>query len=164
MKGFKKMGELLSDQYSSGSRLGFARGGTVKQSPQFKQKTEKQNDMDHANTQRGKDVASNKRDQEAGNQGPLRPGFKKGGKSKKKMKKAEGGCVEIEIEVGSEEEEEEKEEKKKGGRLKKKAGGKVKKKAGGKAKHQAKGHMKRSIKHQSAYEDKPHAHKKGGST
>jgi hypothetical protein len=51
--------------------LGFKEGGQVKMA-----------DMDNALTQRGKSVASNKLDQEFGDQGPLKPGYRKGGKIK----------------------------------------------------------------------------------
>lgn len=83
MKGFKKMGELLGDQYASGSRMGFAKGGQVKQSPQFKQKTEKQDSMDHG-VQPAKPDGDSQQQKEAGGTKRLKPGYRKGGKAVKK--------------------------------------------------------------------------------
>jgi hypothetical protein len=67
----RKRPGLHEEMLTQGKRLGFKEGGQVKMA-----------DMDNALTQRGKSVASNKLDQEFGDQGPLKPGYRKGGKIK----------------------------------------------------------------------------------
>lgn len=88
------------DLYSAGERLGFAKGGAVKQSPQFKMKTGKQDTMDH-----GVQPARKGRTQqeiEAGGTPKLKPKFKRGGRSAKKgkQKMAEKGETELKKTLG----------------------------------------------------------------
>lgn len=80
----KKMGYqyggTTNHLYKKGGKMGYKNGGKVT-SEEFKMKRGKQDDMDHANVQRPKKLAATQRDQEFGNQGELKPGFKKGGKN-----------------------------------------------------------------------------------
>jgi hypothetical protein len=69
MKGFKAMREIQGDMYSQGQRMGFAKGGAVKDT--------------------GLMPASegcNEAEKEAGGHGKLKAGYKKGGKAAKKGK------------------------------------------------------------------------------
>jgi len=97
MEGFKKMSELLGDQISHGSRLGFKHGGHVAQSntsSQFLQKTKKQNSMDSG--VQPANEGTTEQDKEAGGTPKLKPGYKKGGKammSKGAYRKKHGGSM-----------------------------------------------------------------------
>jgi len=125
MEGFKKMSEILGDQIAHGQRMGFKTGGSV----------------DSGIQPANKDGVT-EQEKEAGGTPKLKPGYKKGGKAArkgrkprrtrtereldrlgegrpKKTKKAKGGCVEVEIEVGESEDDNGKEKKMRGGRMKK---------------------------------------------
>ena len=77
MKGFNK-GAQTGKLAEAGRRMGFKQGGQVKDtSSEFHMRTEKQQSMDNANTQRRE--GTNQRDVESGGKTPLRPKFKFGG-------------------------------------------------------------------------------------
>lgn len=76
---YGKGGSTHDKLMSHGKEMGYKHGGH-----------HKMDDMDNANTQRTKKVASNQRDKEFGDQPPVKPGFQKGGK---KMRKAGGGLA-----------------------------------------------------------------------
>jgi hypothetical protein len=91
------------DLYSAGERLGFAKGGAVKQSPQFKMKTGAQDSMDHGVQPARK--GTTQQDIEAGGTPRLKPKFKKGGTTSRRAKKgkekmAEKGKKELKKIVG----------------------------------------------------------------
>lgn len=73
MSEFKK-GDYFDDLYKQGEKMGFAKGGQVK----------KMDSMDHGVQPARK--GRNQQEVEAGGTPKLKPGFKKGGKAKKKMK------------------------------------------------------------------------------
>ncbi len=84
MEGFKQGAQTGPGLVEHGQRMGFKVGGHVKASPDFVMKTEKQATMDNANLPRRAKDAPDERTKEMGDQSPVEPGFKKGGKAKKK--------------------------------------------------------------------------------
>lgn len=68
MNDYKSHKEHFKGGYDAGGKMGYSHGGNVKDSPLVT---------------RTKKTASNAADQEAGDQGKLRPGYKEGGKKKK---------------------------------------------------------------------------------
>lgn len=68
--GYKKGGHH-DKMYESGGAMGYKKGGPMKM-----------DDMDHANIQRGKKVASSQQDKEFGDQRPVKAGYRRGGKKK----------------------------------------------------------------------------------
>ncbi|HUW45335.1 MAG TPA: hypothetical protein VMW50_06000 [Dehalococcoidia bacterium] len=75
MKGFKKMGDLHSDMYAHGAKMGFAKGGKV----MGKMQTSSMDSMDHGVQPARTGITE--QDKEAGGTPKLRPRYKKGGKA-----------------------------------------------------------------------------------
>jgi hypothetical protein len=72
VKGYERKRPAIHDEMlKAGARLGFKHGGAVKM-----------DSMDHALTQRKASGAPTQLDKEMGDQGPLKPGFKRGGQAK----------------------------------------------------------------------------------
>lgn len=96
MKGFKQGAQTGAGVEAHGKAMGFAKGGQVKgknTSGEFVMKTKKMDSMDDG-VQPAKEGA-NQQMKEAGGTGRLRPGYKKGGKARKKTTKGSARASKI---------------------------------------------------------------------
>jgi len=91
MKGFRQGAQVGEGVTSHGEAMGFAKGGHVKQSPQFLMKTKKTGNKSDHGVQPAKPDGDNEMDKEAGGTGRLKPGYKRGGKVDGYRKVMKGG-------------------------------------------------------------------------